>query len=443
MIKKILRAAIRLAAMAAGSGQFIGPGAPCAAATTTLASTNDYYYTVPRSDKLAGRVMGENGDYKLVRHEDVAWINEAWAERIALGEDSQPEESAFPENKSVRGRNGNSWEAEGEDTRAYWTNGTIRTTAITNEWISKIGEEWTIEKIMYRASGGEATNREMKIIPPMRGKLVTMNAVTNAYRELKEMKYVVKGANPSCVAWEEKYNYYIEQWENGEKAVQLERCVTNEFEGVDWRMMGGGEHETWRIWGANILSGEMEVEWWGENKIRIWQGPSGKAKVEAECAVRNTNDWLRGESAPKVVEEVRAYGVVRMKGNWYDIGWKIRFRERDEETWVRELIWTNDLQRTTNATVLVDMGSASWKGAKEDTLTWEVEVDVPELMAQCAAVAEGMPTKQEIEAKNTIPGFETSEWEEGEVASESSLECEIVKMILMIKLKPVTSLPGW
>ena len=78
MVRKAVRAVILVAA--------VGTGGPrCGAATTSLATTNDYYYTLPKTTNIVGRVMGESGDYGLVRYEDAAWIAEAWAERIALG----------------------------------------------------------------------------------------------------------------------------------------------------------------------------------------------------------------------------------------------------------------------------------------------------------------------------------------------------------------------
>ena len=73
------------------------------AATCTPAATNDYYYTTPKTTSIFGRVMAETGDYRLVRQEDIAWINEAWAERMALADDGAFTTNAVPPGALVAG----------------------------------------------------------------------------------------------------------------------------------------------------------------------------------------------------------------------------------------------------------------------------------------------------------------------------------------------------
>lgn len=43
-----------------------------------------YYFTRPIADGIQGRIMGPNGDYGLIRYEDIAWLNEAFIERFLM-----------------------------------------------------------------------------------------------------------------------------------------------------------------------------------------------------------------------------------------------------------------------------------------------------------------------------------------------------------------------
>lgn len=54
-----------------------------AVVSLSLASTNDYRYVNPGTTNLLGIGMGKSGDYSIVRAEDVAFIKEAYAERLA------------------------------------------------------------------------------------------------------------------------------------------------------------------------------------------------------------------------------------------------------------------------------------------------------------------------------------------------------------------------
>lgn len=65
------------------------------AATSPLSSANDYIFAPFRSKAdaahwIEGRIMGVSGDYRILRAEDVAYLDEAWAERKALYDGSIP-----------------------------------------------------------------------------------------------------------------------------------------------------------------------------------------------------------------------------------------------------------------------------------------------------------------------------------------------------------------
>jgi len=432
MVKVMWRAAVVAALAIRGSGAL--------AASTTLTTTNHYYYTVPSSTNIVGRVMGEIPDYRLIRYEDVAWINEAWAERIALGENRMPVSSALPEGMLIGGRT----ETNGVATTAYWTNATMRTTAVTNAWIENLMAQETLERILYKASGGATTNAKRRILAPRWRGLVTREAVTNAFRMLRGMNVVVKPCNTAGnTNWLEVAE---SQWEaklNGEQEYQGSETVTNAVAGAGWHMEAGGVNQVNRYMRWDSEEEEWITSSWGQGTESWEERPTGKVRIEAQFTVRSTNDWMRGEGTPKVVEAVRAYGVVYEEGGRREEGWERRFWSRGLEEAGWEVVATNSVSEETKATVLMDLGEASWKGVRENALAYEVEVDVPEMMAECAAATEGMPTPAEIEAANAVPEFGLREDNEGKVEKYVWLACEIKKIYLVIKLRPITSLEGW
>ena len=55
------------------------------AATVPQRSAADYYFTRPvMTNNIVGTVMGDPPAYHLPRSEDVAWLHEAYGERVAL-----------------------------------------------------------------------------------------------------------------------------------------------------------------------------------------------------------------------------------------------------------------------------------------------------------------------------------------------------------------------
>lgn len=55
-----------------------------AGAASPLKTAGDYVFTRPTAGRIAGLVMGDGGDYRTMRHEDLAFIAEATAERLAF-----------------------------------------------------------------------------------------------------------------------------------------------------------------------------------------------------------------------------------------------------------------------------------------------------------------------------------------------------------------------
>ena len=59
------------------------------AATSPLSSADDYVFAMPTlTNNVKGLVMGDSGDYGNVRYEDVAFLREAFAERVAIASGS-------------------------------------------------------------------------------------------------------------------------------------------------------------------------------------------------------------------------------------------------------------------------------------------------------------------------------------------------------------------
>ena len=71
-MRRLLQTAALLAALAA------------TAASSPIAGTNDFTFTSVTYTNISGTVMGDAGDYRTMRYEDLAWLNEAIAERIAF-----------------------------------------------------------------------------------------------------------------------------------------------------------------------------------------------------------------------------------------------------------------------------------------------------------------------------------------------------------------------
>lgn len=74
-MRRLLQTAALLAALAA------------AAASSPIAGTNDFTFTRVTYTNISGTVMGDTGDYRTMRYEDLAWLREAIEERLAFTHD--------------------------------------------------------------------------------------------------------------------------------------------------------------------------------------------------------------------------------------------------------------------------------------------------------------------------------------------------------------------
>lgn len=402
------------------------------AATSPLATTNDYYYTVPKTGRIYGRVMGEHADYSLVRNEDVAFINEAWAERKALGNEMYAVGTVVAGGTLVKGG------TQGiNNTRDYWSGSpeSLKTCMVTNGIMGDMDTMEAVEKCVYVASEGAMTNAERRIDGFESGKLVRVEALTNAFEKLKEMKIVVKRVSATDTQWTKSVRKiqtkYVDTkmdpdtwYENYE--------ITNNVSGRIWSLDGHGYKMISR-WSGH---GE-EIEWledYSMTETTEREELQGKAKIRMEFYVKSTNDWLRGRESPKVVKSAHAWGITQVGGEKLDYWVKVNL---EEGRLVTETNWYNV---ASEATVLLDLGEASWVEAKEGRLAYEVEVSPMELLMASAGAVTGMVTPGEVVSAATVPELSA---DEGEREVRKWVGGTIHSIFLVIELLPVASLPGW
>ena len=423
MVKMKWRAAIVAAVAMRISGAL--------AATTTLTSTNDYYYTLPKSTNIVGKVMGENGDYSLVRYEDAAWIAEAWAERIALGGSYEVGTNAPGPGLLVKG--GGIWPTA---TREYWTNAVMVTTVITNKHINDLTSESTMARILGAASGGAMTNATRRLDVRVTGKLVAKNAITNAYKVLRGMDVVVRPIKPGDTNTAERIEESrYRTVENGQASEWSKEETTGKVSVISWALKCEGtktvEKTYW--WDGS------QVEWLStyetEKTEKMVDG--GEGEVRLEFGVRRTEDWMRGKEVPKVVKSARAWGVVHMSETESEHEVRVNLVDGEEEEEVVGGSWQ------TNATVLVDLGEAQWKEARAgevERLVYAVEIKPAQMLARSAGATPWMRDREWVEGALAVPEVQG---DAGNHSLSRDMSGSLEEVYLVIQLQPVTSLPGW
>ena len=400
------------------------------AANTALATKDDYYWTVPKTTNICGRVMGENGDYRLVRNEDIAWLNEAWMERKGLTQGIIFED-AWPGGPLVK--RGTGMQAK---MIWCWAKANVETCVVTGA---------TMAARLAEASGGAMTNVFYEGKDPTR--LVSMMALTNEFAYLKKMDLVDADAvwksftNEQAVVNETEVRGYREYDGYGYENTNINQSVVED----SWTVEGRGYIYHWDgiktdQWGNHVPAGE---DWRSYTTEK--EEVSGKLKMRLEWEVSNTNDWLRGEQRPKVVKSAKAYAAVNVYGRkekkrkTYQVGqnqsgsWGWREKSNETEEW------------STNATVLVELGEVEYVEAIYDDYHWiqclvyEAEKDLAELTDEVAGKVAGMPGLSEVAAAAVVPEME----EIGEHEVKKSISCGIGPVYMVLEIKPVTSLPGW
>lgn len=411
-------------------------GAVCEAlgARAPLSSANDYYYTTPATTNIFGRVMGEHGDYRLVRAEDVAFINEAWAERIVLAED-RADTNAVPRGPLVKGNSGYWFDTP--STTAYWTNATLRTCAVTNVHLQSLYAQATMACVLAAGSDGTMTNAERAIDGIVARKLVSLGGLTNAYATLKGMDTIVKSVEPKSTNMVNNITWSVYREDDGP---DIAGATTNAVGLLStWDLIGEGESQKFisRHWDSPserwIVDGLDTYDW----KYKAW--PEGSGTVQLEFWVRSTNDWLRGEDSPKVVRVAHAWGVLHVHSEYIESEEEYTFDDDDEGTGYDVSVVTDE-EAYTNATVLLDLGEARWLHATTNSLVYEVGLDVAPALAACLEATPWMPGADTISGAASYPGVSV---EEGTRQLMRRGVASLERVYLVLWLKPVASLDGW
>lgn len=382
-------------------------------ARSPLASTNDYYYTTPKTTNIFGRVMGENGDYKLVRAEDLAFINEAWAERAALA-GSAGETNATAEGTLVEGR------SRRTSNNRYWNRAPLRECVLTNSAINALTE----------ASGGAMTNITCAITNAAAHKLVTMGWLTNNFATLKKMNCMVVQPNVSSddetVTTTAGHHVKRTQWQGQGEWDKIEwddDPTTNRQTLAALQMIekGYGKYEM----DSDLTQSNIE-ETFVEKEVT-----DGSGTLRLSFEVADTNAWLRGQDSPKVVRSARVW-----------LKYELYARSLDqEEEYYPDRRTVRDEETHTNVTALVDLGAPRWAGVVTNSLTYELEVDVRELYGKFVDVAPFMPSLAEIEAAAAVPSVSASY---GYAMKEKYMyRSGYPVFYLVLDLKPVASVEGW
>lgn len=384
-------------------------------ATSPLATTNDYYYIQPKTTNICGRVMGENGDYRLVRAEDIAFINEAWAERFELaGSSTWGPYERFPGGPLVR---------EGGNTviNRYWSDGRISESVLETE---------SMADRLAEASGGAMTN--IVIESQIKKKLVKGEMVTKQYAELKKAKVLALEANVTYTNEDAVVIREIveEYWQKGYGTEVTQTIWTNRVEGGRWDIKGRGKNEGRGPW---IWHGD-DWEVLATLKTTEKDAMSGSVKMRLAFDVRKPEEWLRGMESPKVVESVHAWGVVEVEWETFEEWWE--WNVGDDQAVASNIIYRSE---STNVNVLVDMGTAEWVGTNRTSLVYGVSRGMEAITSAARRVANA-PSEEEVAGEAVVP--ELGE-DGGEHERKKVLGINIDTVYLVIRLQPVASLPGW
>lgn len=140
------------------------------AATSPLSSASDYIFAPFRdvnaaADYIEGRIMGKTGDYQILRAEDVAYLQEAWNERLYLQAGNMPSEYNFTSNRVISRRSFQvpSYGRQPASTPGYVVSGPVFQTGLyqiendnsiyLENRIAKIGGSWcSLTNVYWRAN---------------------------------------------------------------------------------------------------------------------------------------------------------------------------------------------------------------------------------------------------------------------------------------------------
>lgn len=298
------------------------------AASTSLTSPTNYYFTVPGTTNIFGRVIGDGGDYKLVRQEDIAWLREAFAERNALAawsgvtRDTNTVVGALVKGQSFDGPDDGVWydpDVEGVETNVpsgYNVYRAFASSGITNITIS-------------------TTNL------PSRG-LVSLGRITNLYHTARLARRLVYFDTPTLQpdllvrterisegisevydldedSHADDYSFTPVPFRNAEVTTNSSTAFyeASSFDGKSVSVSVGAPEpppgiepprdERWKY----TLS--ASGEWSGHNVSEPVGDGNVQLTITQPC---DTNVWLRGSGSPeRFVRDIAAWGLVHVYTN--------------------------------------------------------------------------------------------------------------------------------
>lgn len=419
------------------------------AATTPLASASDYYFTVPGTSNIVGKVMGDGGDYKLVRQEDIAWLREAVAERRGMAAGTDKNTNAIP--TLVKGMGfgglGSGWYNPDVEVVEY---------CMTNAWSSST---------LGGLAGLGVTNINISLANLPSHGLVSIDRITNLYHSVRRARrLVVEGAwdvaeSPiECEKTSVATRSVFEAWTEVDENYRVS-YHTGRQEGTDRDTIIVGRYEVSSrdfksnktIWYAPTLPGGDWNNWDSYYFVSGGSGDSSWNVVESmgRCSAIiklyqacDTNAWLRGGSRPdRFIENISA--------------WCCAYVSTSHE---RDLHGTE----TTNHYALVSLGTPDFAYATNNCLVWSIELDLSYTTGRAVALCNAKDASWAMSAKvNTPPapedlgtGYHVPYPEDGGYvgmvgendASDGegrSLEAYIGLIYLVIDINPATRLGGW
>lgn len=364
------------------------------AAVSPLTSTNDYYYTKPHTTNIFGRVMGENGDYRLVRAEDIAFINEAWAERAMLASTVYwvyPYEliSGRP---LVKG-----WDLDFYYSREYLNYYPGLTTCACRSV--------STADAMVEASGGSMTNIICSLPNARPGTIVSMDAITNSFSMLKKMnclrRYAYFSGTNTYITTEEEHSWsYFYGSINQTNYVKVSTNILNRPQ-IDERGEGSYFFLDSNVYGYSTYSKKQE----------------GSGTLFMDVTVYNAEDWIR----PRWLVNGDGPAVVNSASAWMC---------------AHSYYSENNAPETEETTVLYCLGDARWVGSSSvSNLVYSVDVDIRKIYEECASVAQYRFSLEDVESTAVVP-------ESPGYHSKSIRLADFEPCILFI-IRPISSLEGW
>lgn len=416
------------------------------AATTSLDSQGKYYFKIPSTTNISGRVMGDGGDYKLVRQEDLCWLDEAFAERNALAAGFNGAQTnmtaALVKHRTFDGPIANVWydpnvvgvEAKVQGGLGFW----IRCAGFTDIVIS-------------------TTNHPAR-------RLVSMGWITNLYHTARLASRICPmgegtlADSISCSVDESQTGSSVRYYEFYEDGHEPGSYVVLSDEREWTRTIGNAEHI---LCYADSAVSRNTYSWVGCSQPRNtdfdeWKmdlGPvytsteykcktepiysSGNLEIEQVCS---TNAWLRGGGTPmRFIRKIEAWGLVHI-----------------------EVVQKGSIIESEY--VVMRLGEPRFVRCENQSLVWSISIDRADLTDRSVGVAGTHGPSWALDASVEQPAYPSNEMAGRRIIDTVGMDYSYIleyqtsngasdirrfeailskEIVLVIDIKPATMLGGW